>query len=507
MAEAQDLTLRRAFVALRRRWWLVLACTLLAGGTAFGLSKVQNEAFTAESTLLFRDPGFDQRLFGASVFQSLDPDRAAATNVGLASLDAVAERTATEEEFDGLSGSDISSRVEVSAEGQADLVSVSATDPEPAQAAALANAFAENYIAFRRDADRAKISEALSLLEEELESAETRAETASLQDQISQLRTLEALQTGNAELVQEAAVPTSPSAPQTTRNTVLGLLFGFLIGALLAVLMERFDRRLRTLNEIEEIYELPVLATTPISEQLSIGASTDLEFAERESFRTLRTRLRYFNVDRDLQAVLVTSAIPGEGKSTTAWHLARSSAAAGRPTALLEADLHAPTVAASAGLAPLPGLAELLTHQNEFEDVVQTVLVPESQGTKLDPTSERELDVIVAGANPPNPLELLESQELSLLFERLRSQYELIVIDTPPINVLSDAIPIMKRVDGVVIVASIAHTTRDAAERLHQECVRLGAPTLGVVANRVPRASNAYGYGYARYEAPVERVG
>ena len=139
----------------------------------------------------------------------------------------------------GLTGDEISDKVSVESEGQADVASIKATDPDPRFAATLANAFAENYIAFRRDADRRKVQQARSLVTADFNqlspAAQQSSEGQSLQRQISRLSTLEALQTGNAELVQRATVPTSPSSPKTVRNTVLGWILGLLLGVAVAV--------------------------------------------------------------------------------------------------------------------------------------------------------------------------------------------------------------------------------------------------------------------------------
>ena len=177
------------------------------------------------------------------------------------------------------------------------------------------------------------------------------SEGQSLQRQISRLSTLEALQTGNAELVQRATAPASPSSPKTVRNTVLGWILGLLLGVGLAVLLERLDRRLRQPKDFEETFGLPVLTEVPESKSLarSDNGMGELLATEGGAFQMLRARLRYFNVDRDIHSVLVTSAAPGEGKTTVAWNLAASAASAGSRTILLEADFHQPSVAGRTG--------------------------------------------------------------------------------------------------------------------------------------------------------------
>jgi succinoglycan biosynthesis transport protein ExoP len=159
---------------------------------------------------------------------------------------------------------------------------------------------------------------------------------------------------------------------------------------------ERLDRRLRDINELESTFSLPVLAGIPNSK--GVGGSRNgapLEPHETESFRMLRTRLRYFNVDRDIRTVLITSAAAQDGKTTVAWHLALSTAESGSRALLLEADFHRPTVAERQNLQPLPGLAELLSGQASAEGALQHVdVVTRSNASEV----HHSLDVIVAGA-------------------------------------------------------------------------------------------------------------
>ncbi len=506
--QGTDFDIRNLATSLRRRLPLILLCTLLAAGAALAASLSQTNKYTAEASLLFRDPGFDSQLFGSSIFTTSDPAREAATNVELVSLEAVAKRTAENLQETGeadLTGPDVTAMIDVQAEGQADLVTVAATDVDPEFAAALANAFSRNYIEFRRDADRSKIQAAQRSLETNIASLEAEGitpededgnenEVQGLEEQLSQLQTLQALQTGNAELVQTADVPTSPSSPTTSRNVALGGFLGLLFGMALALLLERLDRRLRDAGELEAAYGLPSLAHVPVSRALGRESSeSDRGFAELEPFRMLRTRLRYFNVDRNLRSLLVTSATPGEGKSTIASNLAMSSATSGIKTILIEADFHQPVLAERTGLAYLPGLSELLTHQGALKRTVQQITVAQGQTGRKE---SLPLDVLVAGATPPAPMELLESKVFSDLLEMLSERYELVIIDTPPATVMADAIPLISRVDGVLIVCRVGHTTRDAASHLREQLDRLNAPVLGTIINGVKPRRGGYGYYY-----------
>jgi succinoglycan biosynthesis transport protein ExoP len=503
--QTEQSELRATLQTLARRKGLILLCMVVAGGAAFTASATQQKQYSATASLLFRAPGFDQTLFGSQVFPSTDPTREAATNVDLASLQAVADKTARALGR-GLSGSQVSGEVSVSPEGQSDLVSITATDPSPSFAAKLADQFAESFVAFRRGADRRKVASARRLVESDYARLSPAKQASSqgqaLQHQISQLSTLEALQTGNAEVVQQADVPSSPSSPKTTRNTILAGALGLLFGLGLAFLLERLDRRVRDPSGFEQAMSMPTLGAVPESKSLAgtaNGTSPSVSFADSEAFRMLRTRLRYFNIDKEVRSVLVTSAAPRDGKSTVAWHLAFNAASSGVRTVLLEADFHQPTIAKTRGADPLPGLSEVLTHQAGLDKATQRVPV----GHKSDgERSSRHLDLVVAGATPPNPAELLESKEMATLLSQLADEYALVVIDTPPVSLLADAIPLMKLVGGVLVVGQLGKTTRDEATHLAEQLRNLDAPVLGIVANRAGRRRGygyRYGYGYEGY--------
>jgi capsular exopolysaccharide synthesis family protein len=240
-----------------------------------------------------------------------------------------------------------------------------------------------------------------------------------------------------------------------------------------------------------------VLGTIPESKAIMASnegtAAAELPFKENEAFRMLGASLRYFNVDDDMRSVLVTSDAAGVGKSTVAWNLARVAATSAK-VVIVETDLRNPTLSRQHGLKVGPGLAELLTHQVGLEEAIQSK--PLADG------GARALDVIVSGALPPNPAELIESQAMSDVLSQLAERYELVVIDTAPVGVVSDAFPLLRKVNGVIVVARMGQSTRDSAEELREQLGRLDAPVLGIVANAIKaRRGGRYGYGhYGSYD-------
>jgi capsular exopolysaccharide synthesis family protein len=486
--------LDRIATILRRNAKLLAVCAVLVPAVALIYSLTQAKEYTASATLLFRDPGLDEKLFGTALFnQDDDPQRTAATNLQLVSLRQVSERTAVELKSTGLTADEIQSKVSVEPVGESDLIAVDAVDGEPKLAAELANAFAANYIAFRRDADRAKITEAQNLVQQELDALSEVERAGTEGQQLGQnareLEILASLQTGNAELVQPAQAPSDPSAPKTLRNVILGLLLGLMLGAALTLLREQLDRRLKDAGEAAAVFGLPVLATIPESRTISHmgrGESVSSAGVESDAFRMLRTNLRYFNVDRPVKSIVVTSAAPQDGKTTVSWNLALAEARAGKRVLYIEADLRRPSLGGQLGLTTKSGLSFVLAGMVDVQTALQSV---------------EGIDLLLAGPLPPNPAELIESERMTALVRWGEEHYDRVIIDTPPAAVVSDAIPLVTSVSGVVIVVRIERSRRDAADQLREQLTNLGAPVLGLVVNGAT-ARGTYYYG----PAGVERV-
>src|SRR3954468_13123863 len=484
---------------LRRRIGVVLICALLVPAAALAFSLSQEKQYSASASLLFRDPQLDQKFSGAPVFPpSNDPAREAATNAKLASLEVVAART-SKALHGQLAAGEITGKIAVEPAGQSDVVSITATDHDPVFAARLANTFAQQFIAFRRDADRSKIAAARQLVTDQLKRLSSTElagpQGTALRQRSEQLQLLAALQTGNAELVQPANTPGAPSSPQTRRNVVFAALFGLIMGCGLAVLLERLDRRLKDPKQVSDVYGRPVIGAVPESREIARTEQSfeELPTNEAEPMRMLRANLRYFNVDREVRSVLVTSAAPGEGKSTVAKHLASAAASTGERVLLLEADLRRPNLKTRMKLSGDNGLSQVLAGTRSLRSAIEQVEVAGSTGER------RVLSVLASGPIPPNPTDLIESDRMRQVLKAVGEKYDLVVIDTPPTSVVSDAIPLVKSVDGVLVVARLGKTTRDASVHLRDQLNNLGAYVLGVVVNSVTRGSMsgyAYGYGY-----------
>lgn len=510
----QALDLEHVLAILRRRAPLIVLCLVVVAGVAFGLSKTQTKKYTATASLVFNNAQTSQQVAGLQAVYTGEAKAQQSTNAKLLEIGPTAAQTARRLSG-GLSEEGVKESLEVSAEGESNIVDVSATWTSPAMAARIANTYADEFVANQTHANRSYFASALALVEKQLRALTPAQRLApqglALQSRAQSLQILADLQAGNVQVVQHATVPTSPSSPKVTRNTILGVILGLLLGVGLAFLLERLDRRIREPRDLERVYGLPLLGVVPESAELARhtdtveGARQPLPDADAEVFRMLRAHLRYFNVDRDLRTLLVVSAAPGDGKTTVARNLAEAAATMGSRVLLIETDLRRPTLAGRLAIAPNAGLAGVLIGATELEQAIQRLeLTPSSSpSSNGHAASSRSLDVLIAGAMaPPNPAELLESQAMRSLLERVRSQYDLVVLDTPPLTVVSDAFPLLSQVDGTVIVGRVGRNRRDVAERLHEILQGADAPLLGVVANGFkPGRLAPYAYTYGYYDS------
>lgn len=497
-----DANLRRLVQILKRRWWIVVLIAAIAAAGAYGFAKHQPKKYSATGALLFQDSNLDQLIVGNQVISSNpDPTREAATNQALVELPSVAALVGQQL---GISSHRVESEVSFGSDSQSDVFPVTVTDRSPRMAARIANAYIQQYILFRRRADQSQLAQAEQLVKAQVAQIPPSQANSSLAQSLKsrsyELSLVGSLQTGDAEPVQTATPPKSPSSPVPLADALIGLALGLIIGGILVFVLERFDRRIKTSEEVEELLGVPIIGMIPESQSLRQAPAAGT-LREQEAFRMVRAQLRYFDVDRDIRRVLITSADSGEGKSTLSLNLARAAASGDdRRILLVEAEMRRPSVSRMIGLDPLAGLAELLSHSQDLASGLRELVV--SAKGPDDESIPARVDVLVAGAPPPNPLELLESQRMSDLLEVADSLYDLVIIDTPPIGVVSDAIALVHQVDGVVVVTRIGHTRRDHATSVIKQLRRLRAHLLGVVVNGTRSGQEDY-YGYENY-APRE---
>lgn len=488
--------LKRGLEMARRSWVLILICVILVPVAALLYSKSQTKEYTATSSLLFSNQSAEARIFGLEPSGNTDPAREAATNLKLASLQAISTRTAEALPKSHLDEDEIREKISVSPEGESELINVSATDPSPAFAAKLANTFSEQFIDFSREIESAKVRRAQKLAETKLQGL-PEAERAgpageTLEKRVRELETLAVIQTGRAELAQVATAPTSPSSPKTKRNVALGILLGILLAIGVVLLREQFDRRIRSTDELEELFGVPILGTIPESGKLAKASAhmdAGVDPAVAEAFRTLRTNLRYYRPDTERGTLLFTSGAPQDGKTMTSWNVARAEAAAGQRVLLLEADMRKPTLGKALGVATPSGLALVLAGVNDPGQAILRI---------------KGVDLLPCGPVPPNAGMLLESDRMAELLAWAEQNYDRVIIDTPPASLVADAVPLFRRVDGIVIVARVRGGNRDAAEDLRDQLRTVQAPVLGIVVNGAPRPAKTDYYSSGGMSARFE---
>jgi succinoglycan biosynthesis transport protein ExoP len=441
---------------------------------ALVFSQEQERKYTASASLIFRDSGP-----GAQPLVSEDPEREAATNVRLLQGEVVEQRV------ERALGGPIGGTVSVVAEGESNLITVEATAADPERAARIANTYAEEYTQFRRESARRELREERREVRRELaalgKKRRDRPQRFALRRRLVRLA-VAAPPAGAIRPIGSAEPPSSASSPKPVRNTVLGALVGLILGLVLAGARDRFDRRIRDPQELESVFERPIIGRIPKSRALAKRrpGPDGLPPAEAEAFHVLRANLLYFAADRNARSVLVTSAEPREGKTTIAWNLACAASSPGSRVMLIEGDLRRPTLARSLGAGDAQGLTEYLEGEASLAEVVREVAVA-SMDNGID--RPRTVHLILAGSSSANPLDLLDSQRMRDLLRTSSETYDLVVIDTPPTSTTADAIPLLSQVGGVIVVGRIAKSDYDSASELSELLTRLDAPTFGVVVN------------------------
>jgi capsular exopolysaccharide synthesis family protein len=503
--EQTNLNLEQVLGVLRRRAGWVLLCFVVVAAAAYGFSKHQTKKYTATASLVFNNNQLSQQVAGLQAVSSGNQVPQQQTNVKLVQLGDMAAKTAGLL-GQGLTKEKVSADLSVSAQGESNIVDVEATATSPGLAAGIANTYTNTFVKEQQNSNHAYYASALALVNKQLAALSPKQKLSpsgiALAGRAQSLGVLAELHNGNVEVAQTATVPTSPSSPKTSRNTALGAALGLLLGLGLAFLLERLDRRIREPKDLEAVYNLPLLGVVPESSALSRSAKGKkdakeaLPASEAEAFHLIRAHLRYFNVDKELRTLMVASAAPGDGKTTVARHLAGAAARMGSRVLLLEADLRRPTIALQLDVASGPGVADVLIGAVPLDEATQTVDLglPGADGR-----GARSFDVLVAGSSlPPNPGELIESHAMESLLQQAKTRYDLIVVDTPPLTAVSDAFPLLGKVDGVIIVGRVGRNRRDVAQRLHETLTGAGAPLLGVVANGFKSGRlGGYGYGYS----------
>src|SRR5947199_2601330 len=340
-----------------------------------------------------------------------------------------------------------------------------------------------------------------SLLKRDVETNRTLYE--GLLEKLKEAGVTAGLRSNNIRPVDEARVPMYPAEPNVPRNLSFALALGLTTGIGLAFLLEGIDNTVRTPEQAQALSGLPSLGLIPLGSKNGVEASVRQRLAVAsskevvelitqsrpqsqmaESYRALRTSLLLTSLGAPPKVILITSARPQEGKTTTAINSAIVLAQKGVRVLLIDADLRRPSVHKTLGMGPRSGLSNVLTGNATLEQTITTSpILP-------------NLSVLPAGSPPPNPAELLASSNMRDVLEELRGQYDHIVIDTPPSLSVTDAVVLSPRADAVVLVIRSGQTTKQALRRSRDILTQVSANVVGVLLNAVDLSSPDYYYYY-----------
>jgi capsular exopolysaccharide synthesis family protein len=286
-------------------------------------------------------------------------------------------------------------------------------------------------------------------------------------------------------------------SPKPVRNILIAGILGLVLGLLAAFLRDHFDRGLRTREMVEKAFGVPVIGQVPFAKMRKRDRRTvfwEGHGEVAEAFRGLRANLQYLAVKRPLRTILVTSASPQQGKTTVAANLALAIARSGASTIVLEGDLRRPRLDDAFEVSPHgPGLTSVLVGAVDIDEAIVDMAMPASEDEASRGQRPGRLSFLPSGPQPPNPSELLSSLQMTKLLDRLALAYDYVLIDSPPVLVVADALELARLVDGVVVVVRRNHASTDEARELRAMVERLGINLLGVVFTDVVPAGLYYG--------------
>ena len=439
---------------LGSRWITILVVTIVALLGAIAVSLLTTPLYQAKTRL------FVSTTSGSSASDIYQGNRFSQERViSYAELlmgSTLAQRTIDKLGLD-MSAEVLQANVVASAKADTVLINVEVLDPSPVRARDIANTLSDEFVAMVRE-----------------------------------LETPERGVSPDARVVveQRASIPKSPVIPKTAINVAAGLAIGVLLGMSVAVLRDLLDNTVKQRETLEGITHVGIVGSIPLDKerrrQPAINFNSE-NSAIAEAFRKFRTNLQFLAVDNPPRVIVLTSAIPGEGKSTTAINLALVLAEAGDSVILVDGDLRRPVLHKYLDLVGPVGVSTVLSGAASLDDALQETRFP-------------GLTVLTSGAQPPNPSELLGSQSARKLLGELRAKFNYVIVDAPPLLAVTDAAILAAGADGVLFVTRFGHAKREQLIHAVGSLEDVGAPLLGAVFTMVPvrgGSSDGYSYGYS----------
>jgi len=498
------------------RWaWLLVLCALLAGGTAYWVSRRQTPIYQASTLVMVEAAPITQTVTNTTVTTS---EQLVSTYSKMMTttpvLDEIAKRL-------GLPAFPETATIQVQPITSTQLMTVIVQDTDPTRAALLANTliqvFSDQIQAHQasRYADSKKsIEDQLANLEQQIQNTtdalaggntdqaekdqlqlaltQYRQSYASVLQSYEQIQLTEAQSSSGITQQEPATPPDAPIKPRPVLNAVLAAVAGLILSAGIVFLIEFLDDTIRDPGEIMRKWGVPVLGTivryNHEKDELITAKQPRSQIAE--AFRALRTNLQYASVNLPIQTLLVTSPSPEDGKTTVAVNLACVIAQGGRKVLIVDADLRRPRIHRIFQISNRIGLTDQFIRPQDQLD------------GSIKPTEIAGLHALTTGNLPPNPSELLSSERMSEILRKLASQFDMTIIDAPPFLVVTDALVLAPRVDGVLIVIKPSLTKRAALNNLLDQLYQVKANVIGVVLNDVKidrlQPYNYYGYYYSK---------
>ncbi len=513
MAEAGNgATLRTYLVVLRRRKWWVIALAVLGLAVSLALSVRQAKQYSATAQLLVQSSGQGISLGGAPqavTTTDVQTDLQLATSAPVVAL------------VRGKLGSVPS--VSVSEVAQTNVIALTAISSTPARAALVANTYARAFVEQTQTSAIRNLTTASTTLHQQINalgrqirSLQGRAGTATqvsalvnqqavLKEEVAQLQVNGATATSGVEFVTPAHAPTSPSSPKPAQDALLGLAAGLMLGLGAAFLRDSLDDTLTSKEAAERTSGAPAIAMVPMvsswrkRNRAEIASSAAPTSPAAEAYRSLRTSLQFTRQGQELRTLLVTSPAAAEGKTSTLANLGAVFAQAGERVALVSCDLRRPRLGQFFDMQEQSGLTTVLLGQQTLEQALQQV-----PGYDC-------LWVLGAGPVPPNPAELLDGPKAREIFAALRENFDLVLVDSPPVLPVTDAMVLSKYADGTLLVVAAGQTKRTELQRAAERFAQANAPVVGIVLNEVTKQSAygsgyGYGYGYGPYAPDASLV-
>lgn len=522
----------RQYAAIAWRWsWLLILGAVLAGLAAFVVSRLQTPVYEAKTTMLVNQ---SQAVTGPTYNDVLANQQLTKTYGQIVTsslvLDPVAEQT-------GMAFEELRDKVSAGVRRETQLIDITVRDTDPERAATLANRIGEAFAAQIRDAQLIQqtqarqdielqigfLQQAINQKQQEIAQLSTTAGTPEqqrqaqlsvanseltdlrqrldqLNDNLQDLRVESLKSTNSVTPVNQARVPTSPVSPRTLFNTVLGALVGLVVAAGFVAVFEYLDDTIKSAADVSRITGFVTLGTIERFRQsgrrrntapdASAPSSQIVTGSEGysptgEAYRMVRTNLEFARSGRPNRTMLITSALPGEGKSTTSANLAMALAQTGRNVVLVDADLRRPSLHRVFDVPNATGLSTLF------------VMDRPSLTGMLRPTPIETLMLLPSGPLPPNPAELMASERMEEIITLLTAEADIVIFDSPPLLSVADSVTLAARLDGVVLVVDAGRTRSGLLARAADLLNQAHARVWGVVLNRVKsKSSDGYYYYY-----------